>query len=33
MRRWSGEWSHRQQQVGFLKMAHHRLGAAKLATA
>src|SRR5215472_15706481 len=31
MRRWPGEWSHRQQQVGFLKMAHYRLGAAKLA--
>jgi hypothetical protein len=31
MGRWPGERPHRQQQVGFLKMAHHRLGAAKLA--
>src|SRR5215831_8204875 len=31
MRRWPGERSYRQQQIGLLKMAHHRLGAAKLA--
>src|SRR5215472_4024042 len=31
MRRWPVERSDRQQQVGLLKMAHHRLGAAKLA--
>src|SRR5215813_6083773 len=31
MRRRPGEWSDRQQQLGLLKMAHHRLGAAKLA--
>src|SRR6266436_4828367 len=31
MRRWPVERSYRHQEVGLLKMAHHRLGAAQLA--